>query len=50
MITTELINHSSKFRKVNNDDKKHIKAVVIGLSYNKNELCRVFSDRFSNNS
>ena len=47
MLTTEIIDNSSCYRNINNDEKKYVRAVVIGLSYNKNELCRVFDDKFS---
>ena len=47
MLTTDNINYSSNYRKVKNDDKKYVRSIVIGLSYNKDKLCKVFRNKFS---
>ena len=47
MLTTDIINHSSSYRVIKDDNKKYVRAIVIGLSYNKDKLCKVFRNKFS---
>ena len=43
-IVTEIIHKSSSFNPVNKNEYSAISVVIIGLAYDKKELCRVFKD------